>query len=190
LNPGITWHSGGKLQISSVERIPAILLQISNFKCLANSSDLLLPISNRRPKPKLQSWFEAGLPDVIFSNQNFGKYWNVLPWKMLVKFMAIWSILLPFRIIHGHLVYFVVIWVYFLVGCTKKNLATLVRGHFLNLSIILSIFPRNTHCLTYLFIANNLTVWPDFGKHPVSQGTKLNDLRTILCPKVQTYVGT
>jgi hypothetical protein len=38
---------------------------------------------------------------------NFGKYWNVLQWKMLVNFTAIRSILLPFRIFYGHLVYFV-----------------------------------------------------------------------------------
>jgi hypothetical protein len=32
---------------------------------------------------------------------------------MLEKFMVIWSILLPFRILYDHLVYFVVIWVHF-----------------------------------------------------------------------------
>jgi predicted metal-dependent peptidase len=32
---------------------------------------------------------------------------------MLVNFMSIWSILQPFRIFYGHLVYFVVILVYF-----------------------------------------------------------------------------
>jgi hypothetical protein len=46
---------------------------------------------------------------------------------MLVNFTAIWSILLPFHRIYGHLVYFVVILVFFpvLVCCAKKNLATL-----------------------------------------------------------------
>jgi hypothetical protein len=32
--------------------------------------------------------------------------------KYVGKFMAIWSILQPFRILYGHLVYFVVILVY------------------------------------------------------------------------------
>jgi hypothetical protein len=43
------------------------------------------------------------------------------------KFMDIWSILQPFVIFYGHLVYFVVSWYIFpvLVCCTKKNLATL-----------------------------------------------------------------
>jgi uncharacterized membrane protein YesL len=41
--------------------------------------------------------------------------------------MAIWSILLPFSIFCGHLLYFVVIWYIFpvLVCYTNKNLATL-----------------------------------------------------------------
>jgi hypothetical protein len=44
---------------------------------------------------------------------------------MLVNFIAIGSILLPFRI-YGHLIYFVVILVHFPVSvcCAKKNLAT------------------------------------------------------------------
>jgi hypothetical protein len=29
-------------------------------------------------------------------NHNLDKFWRVLPWKLLVQFMAIWSILLPF----------------------------------------------------------------------------------------------
>jgi hypothetical protein len=42
-----------------------------------------------------------GLPDGIFSNQKyqFGKFWRVLQWKMLLNFMAIWYILLPFGIV-------------------------------------------------------------------------------------------
>jgi hypothetical protein len=41
--------------------------------------------------------------------------------------MDIWSILRPFGIFNGRLVYFVVIWYIFpvLVFCTEKNLATL-----------------------------------------------------------------
>jgi hypothetical protein len=48
-------------------------------------------------------------------NPDLGKFWNVLQRKMLVNFMAIRAILLPFRTyyLNGHLVYFVVILVYF-----------------------------------------------------------------------------
>jgi hypothetical protein len=40
----------------------------------------------------------AGLPDGIFQTKNFNssKFWRVLQWKILVYFMAILSILLPF----------------------------------------------------------------------------------------------
>jgi hypothetical protein len=65
----------------------------------------------------------SGLPDGIISNQKLqSKFWRVLQWKMLVYFMAIWSILRPCGI-------FLVIWYIF--SCfglfTKKNMATLVR---------------------------------------------------------------
>jgi hypothetical protein len=59
---------------------------------------------------------------------NLGKFWRFLQWKMLVYFMAIWSILWLFGISYDHLVHFMVIWYFFsvLVSCNKKNLATLV----------------------------------------------------------------
>jgi hypothetical protein len=60
-------------------------------------------------------------------NPNFGIFWRVLQWKLLVYFMAIWSIFRPFwyilwrlGIFCNHLVIFPV-----LVYCTTKNLATL-----------------------------------------------------------------
>jgi hypothetical protein len=46
-------------------------------------------------------------------NPNLSKFWSVLQWKKLVNFMDIWPILRPFGIFCGHLVYFVVILVYF-----------------------------------------------------------------------------
>jgi hypothetical protein len=46
-------------------------------------------------------------------NRNLGKFRMVLQWKMLIYFMDILSILLPFDIFYGHLVYFVVIWYIF-----------------------------------------------------------------------------
>jgi hypothetical protein len=55
----------------------------------------------------------SGLPDGFFSNQkhiNLGNFWWVLHWRMLVHFMVIWSILLPFGIFCVHLVCFVAIW--------------------------------------------------------------------------------
>jgi hypothetical protein len=55
----------------------------------------------------------------LTKNSDFGKYWRVLQWKIS-------SILLPFCIPCGHLVYFIVIWYIYpdLVCCTNKNLAT------------------------------------------------------------------
>jgi hypothetical protein len=62
-------------------------------------------------------------------NPNLGKSWRILQWKILVYFMAIWSIFCPFCIFYGTLVYFVVIWYIFsvLVYCINKNLATLEK---------------------------------------------------------------
>jgi hypothetical protein len=105
--------------------------------------------------------YETGLPDGIFSNQKykFGQISECLEMKAVGKvgghlvyllpfglFTAIWSIychlvyLLPFGIFCVHMIYFVVILVYFLsfwyicpvlVCCTKKNLATLARNRLL-----------------------------------------------------------
>jgi hypothetical protein len=44
------------------------------------------------------------------TKKNWGKFWRVLQWKMMVYLTAIWSISLPFGIFFGHLVYFMVIW--------------------------------------------------------------------------------
>jgi hypothetical protein len=58
----------------------------------------------------------AGLPDGLFSNQNpnLGKhFWMVLTWKVLVYFMALWSVLRPSYIFYGHLVYFGFTWYIF-----------------------------------------------------------------------------
>jgi hypothetical protein len=46
-------------------------------------------------------------------NPNLGNFWSAMQWKMLVNFMAIWSILLPFHIFYSHLVYFEIVLVYF-----------------------------------------------------------------------------
>jgi hypothetical protein len=43
-------------------------------------------------------------------NPNLDKYWINLPLKMLVYIKTSWSILRPFGIFLGHLVYFMVIW--------------------------------------------------------------------------------
>jgi hypothetical protein len=56
---------------------------------------------------------EPGLPDGIFFRPKiliWVQFGRVLPSKMFVHFMAIWSILRPFGIFCGHLVYFVAIW--------------------------------------------------------------------------------
>jgi hypothetical protein len=54
-------------------------------------------------------------------NPNLGKFWRILECKMLVYFVSIWSILRPWEIFYGRLVYFPPV----LVCCTKKNLAAL-----------------------------------------------------------------
>jgi hypothetical protein len=46
-------------------------------------------------------------------NPNLGKFGSVFQWKMFVNFVAMHSISLPFRILYGHSVYFVVILAYF-----------------------------------------------------------------------------
>jgi hypothetical protein len=58
---------------------------------------------------------------------NLGKFWRALQCKMLVYFMAIWSIRRSFGLVCGNFVYFMVFSYIFpvLVCCTKKNLATL-----------------------------------------------------------------
>jgi hypothetical protein len=43
-------------------------------------------------------YFQAQTP-------NFGKFWRVLQWKMLVYFIDIWSILWPFGLFCGHLAF-------------------------------------------------------------------------------------
>jgi hypothetical protein len=42
-------------------------------------------------------------------NWNWGKFLRALKWKVLMYFVDSWSILRPFDIFYGHLVYFVVI---------------------------------------------------------------------------------
>jgi hypothetical protein len=46
-------------------------------------------------------------------NPNFGSFLRDLQWKMLVIFLAIWSILWPFGIFCGHLLNVVVMWYIF-----------------------------------------------------------------------------
>jgi hypothetical protein len=81
----------------------------------------------------LSRWSRAGLPDGIFysQNPNLCIFWRVIQWKMLVYFMAIWSILQPFGIFcfFGYILWWFRIFPPVLVCCTKKNLATLVWRH-------------------------------------------------------------
>jgi hypothetical protein len=63
-------------------------------------------------------------------NTNFGTFWRVFQWKMMVYFRVIWRIIQPFGTFCGHLVFFIVIWYIFpvLVCYKKKNLATLAQN--------------------------------------------------------------
>jgi hypothetical protein len=44
----------------------------------------------------------AGLPDGKFSNKKMGKFLRDLKWKILVYFIAIWSVLRPFGMFYGY----------------------------------------------------------------------------------------
>jgi hypothetical protein len=56
-----------------------------------------------------------GCQMVCFQTKNpyLGKMFRALDWKMLIYFMAIWSILWIFGIFYDHLVQFVFIWYIF-----------------------------------------------------------------------------
>jgi hypothetical protein len=64
---------------------------------------------------KLHTYVSQGCQMVCFQtkSRHLGKFWRVLPWKILVYIMTIWSILRPLEIFYGDLVYFVVIWYLF-----------------------------------------------------------------------------
>jgi hypothetical protein len=53
---------------------------------------------------------KTGLPDFQAKNPDLGNFFRVSQWKRLVYFMAIGSILQTFRIVDGHLVYWLVNW--------------------------------------------------------------------------------
>jgi hypothetical protein len=53
-----------------------------------------------------QSQLYAGLPDDLFSNQK--TVW--VNFERVLQRKKIWSILMPFGIFYGHLVYFMAIW--------------------------------------------------------------------------------
>jgi hypothetical protein len=59
--------------------------------------------------------FDQGCQMFYFQteNPNLDKIWRALEWKTLSYSMTIWNILLPFGIIYGRLVKFVVIWYIF-----------------------------------------------------------------------------
>jgi hypothetical protein len=82
----------------------------------------LIPDSNLHDYFRVQSRVAIRYLYFITKNPNLGKFWSVLKWKMLVNFKAIWSVLLLLGIFYGHLVYFVVILLFFpvLVCCTQK----------------------------------------------------------------------
>jgi hypothetical protein len=54
-------------------------------------------------------------------NSNFGIFWRILEWIMLLYIPVIWNILRPLGIFYGHLVHLLVIWFIFpvLVLCTN-----------------------------------------------------------------------
>jgi hypothetical protein len=65
-------------------------------------------------------------------NPDLGKSWRALQWKMLVRYMYIWSILLLFGMFCGHMIYGMVIWhippPFWYVVPTKKIWQSCLRG--------------------------------------------------------------
>jgi hypothetical protein len=122
----------------------------------------LLP-SNRPSFYSFQYCLSAVLPDSIFSNKKsqFGLILECLAMNDVGKFMTIWSIL---RIFYCHLVYFVVILVYFfkfwyvtprkiLQPCLSASLVVYIMcmdlkrfSHFLNFHKLLLFMPDKSPC--------------------------------------------
>jgi hypothetical protein len=77
------------------------------------------------PKMPILVYFESPCNvDILYISLLFCKFHSYF-----VYFIAIWYILCPFGIFHGHLFYFMEIRDFFhLVCCTKKNLAILGSG--------------------------------------------------------------
>jgi hypothetical protein len=51
------------------------------------------------------------------NNPNLGKFWRVLRWKILLYFTPSWSVLQPFSIFCGHLVYLMVTYLVYFSCC-------------------------------------------------------------------------
>jgi hypothetical protein len=78
--------------------------------CAENPRAYVISIDFWRPKSDTKSDLtnlDQGCQMDFFETKNpyLGKFWRVLQWKMLVYFMAIWSILRPYGIFYGHLVH-------------------------------------------------------------------------------------
>jgi hypothetical protein len=77
------------------------------------------------------------MADFQTKNRNLGTFWRALHFKLLVYFLVIWSILLPYDIFMDicYILWQFGILVPGLVFCTKKNLATpghvVMAAHFL-----------------------------------------------------------
>jgi hypothetical protein len=83
--------------------------------CKKQILTVLLNCAPTRDFSRVPKWF-------VFQtkNPNLGKYGRALQWKLLVYFMATWSILRSFGIFWGHLVYSMVIW-YIFFGVVHKE---------------------------------------------------------------------
>jgi hypothetical protein len=87
------------------------IIPIGTSQCMYSS---IIEMSVRKRRQSCSARVQ-GCQMVYFQtkNRNLGKFWRVLQWRMEVYFLALWSILQPFYIFYGHLVYFVVIWYIF-----------------------------------------------------------------------------
>jgi hypothetical protein len=116
----------------------AILRSARGHACTSSSQNVSANVEGKvflrvGKQPKELGWpahREQGCQMAYFPTKksNLGKFGRVSQSKIIVYFMAIWSILRPFGIFYGHSVYFMVIWYIFPVWvcCTMKNLATLI----------------------------------------------------------------
>jgi hypothetical protein len=90
-------------------------------------------------------------------NPNVGKCWRVLQCKMLVYFMAIWSILWPFGIFYGYLAYFSRFGMLYQEKSGNPYLDPLLRSWVTTPSLLKYTTPRAAKCVLKTKIFSSTT---------------------------------
>jgi hypothetical protein len=121
---------------------------------------LRVPLQTGPPdfKRLRNDYLAPGLPDGIFSNQNtqFGNFLHSIP----ISFMAIWSVLQPFRISYGPLIYFAVILVYFSsfgMSYREKSLLLTLLGTYV--MFLKNIFAEKIWRKIWRFLTKNIAIY-------------------------------